>query len=110
MEAIASLQRCFATRSDVAAVYLFGSVARGDDTPRSDVDVGLFFGSFARDDLQRLEELEDIRADLETMLARTVDVIAVDRASPDFLHRMLRDGIVAAPLWHCESACPTRVL
>ncbi|MCA8969355.1 MAG: nucleotidyltransferase domain-containing protein [Planctomycetes bacterium] len=93
---IACLQRYFETRSDVVAVYLFGSVARGVDTPKSDVDVGIFFGSFARDELQRLGDLEDIRADLETMLARTVDVIAVDRASPDFLHRMLRDGIVIA--------------
>jgi predicted nucleotidyltransferase len=30
-------------RRDVVAAYLFGSAARGEDTPRSDVDIAVLF-------------------------------------------------------------------
>jgi predicted nucleotidyltransferase len=72
------------------AAYLFGSVARGEARPDSDVDVGVLFEAAVPPTLDapqfRLE------AELERRLGRRVQVIALNRASADLVHRVLRDG------------------
>jgi len=75
---------------DVVAAYLFGSVARGAARPDSDVDVAVLHrgradGSLASTPL-RLEER------LERVLGRTVQVVSLNSAPADFVHRVLRDG------------------
>jgi predicted nucleotidyltransferase len=72
------------------AVYLFGSVARGDAGPDSDVDVGILFAAAppATLDAPRFA----IEGEVERRLGRPVQVVALNRASPDLVHRVLRDG------------------
>jgi len=91
---VTTLQRYFGRRSDVAAAYLFGSVARDTAGARSDVDVGVLLPGVPRRDLRQYEEIEGIRADLVEVIGREVDVVLLNGASPDLLHRILRDGIV----------------
>jgi hypothetical protein len=72
------------------AVYLFGSVARGDAGPDSDVDVGILFATEPPATLGAPQFA--IEAALERLLGRTVQVVALNRASADLVHRVLRDG------------------
>lgn len=89
---VASLSRHFALASSTAvAAYLFGSVARETATRESDVDVAVLFGGAARPDPLAALVLE---GDLERLLRRPVQVVALDTAPPDLVHRVLRDGVI----------------
>jgi hypothetical protein len=72
------------------AAYLFGSVARGEAGPGSDVDVGVLFAAEPPATLDSPHFA--IEVDLERLLGRPVQVIALNRASADLVHRVLRDG------------------
>jgi predicted nucleotidyltransferase len=73
-----------------AAVYLFGSTARGTARPGSDVDVGVLF---EQDPPRTLDTAGfDIEADLERRLKRPAQVVILNWAPPDLVHRVLRDG------------------
>jgi hypothetical protein len=72
------------------AVYLFGSVARGEATADSDVDVGILF---AVDPPATLDTPQlALEGQLERLLRVPVQAIALNRASADLVHRVLRDG------------------
>lgn len=71
-------------------MYLFGSVARGEARDSSDVDVGILFASEPPATLDAPQFA--IESDLERSLGRRVQVLALNRASADLVHRVLRDG------------------
>jgi predicted nucleotidyltransferase len=88
---MARLRRFFDDRpGDVAAVYLFGSVARGTATAASDVDVGVLLATEPAGDLAGL--LLGVEADLEKTLQRDVQIVVLNTAPCDLVHRVLRDG------------------
>jgi uncharacterized protein len=73
-----------------AAVYLFGSQARGTARERSDVDVGVLF---EEDPPHALDDAADrLDAELESLLRKEVDVVTLNHASPDLAFRVIRDG------------------
>lgn len=77
----------------LVCAYLFGSVARGDDGPGSDVDVAALF----REDPPRT--LAWLHLDLADRLTgalggRRVDLVVLNRAPVDLVHRVLRDGVL----------------
>lgn len=77
---------------DAVAAYVFGSVARGEAGATSDVDVGVLLD---RDPPRTLGGLcLDVQADLERALGRPVDLVVLNRAPVDLVHRVLRDGVV----------------
>jgi predicted nucleotidyltransferase len=75
---------------EVVCAYLFGSFARGEAGPQSDVDVGVLFEKLpaSRLDAGPL----DLEADLERALGRTVQLVVLNSAPADLVHRVLRDG------------------
>ena len=79
---------------EVIAAYVFGSVGRGDSRESSDVDVGVLRprGAAAGAPFDRLPL--DLEGELERVLGREVQVVALEGAPPDLLHRVLRDGAV----------------
>ncbi len=88
------LERFFAGREneEPTAVYLFGSVARGDERPGSDVDVGVLF---RRDPPPTLEGLPlRLEGELERLLGRAVQVVTLNAAPVDLRARVLRDGVL----------------
>ena len=77
----------------VAAVYLFGSVARGESRAGSDLDVAVLLepaperGAF--------ESLRlGLRAELESELGQEIDFVVLNHAPPDLTHRVLRDSVL----------------
>lgn len=78
--------------AQVAAVYVFGSVARGTASPASDVDLGVLLTQAPASTLEG--RLLDYEADLERQLGVPVQVVIVNDAPPDLAHRVLRDGVV----------------
>jgi predicted nucleotidyltransferase len=90
---IDALRTVLATAPCVAA-WLFGSRARGEARADSDVDVAVLFG---RPRPTRLEELPvALLAELERAVGREVDLVILDGADPDLIHRVLRDGVLLA--------------
>lgn len=73
----------------LVAAYLFGSQARGTASAASDVDVALLLTSAPKtlDDLQL-----DVAADLAQQLGVPIDIVVLNHAPSDLIHRVLRDG------------------
>jgi len=80
----------FRSRADIAAVYLFGSTARGTARADSDVDVAVLFHSPPPRTLggPRLS----IEGELERTLGAPVDLVVLNDAPVDLRIRVLRDG------------------
>ena len=76
-------------RLGVEHLYLFGSIARGDATADSDID--LFF-DYEKGKLG-LFELMDVKAFASSILGRTTDIM-----TRDSLHKTLRQSIEATAL------------
>ena len=74
----------------VVAVYLFGSVARGDDDGSSDVDVAVLFNQPPNATL--IGGRLSLEGELERRLRQPVDLVVLNHASADLVHRVLRDG------------------
>lgn len=74
------------------AAYLFGSVARGEARPDSDVDVAVLFPSPPPQTLAGQPFL--VASELESILGRRVDVVVLNTAPVDLVHRVLRDGVL----------------
>lgn len=73
-------------RYGIAELSVFGSVARGDDRPDSDVD--LLYVS-ASDSKNSLWELWDLRDELAQLLGRKVDLVPKNS-----LHWVIRDQVL----------------
>lgn len=86
------LESYFAGRPDIVAAILFGSVARGQARPESDIDLGVLLTHEA---VKRGIARSRLIADVMGVLQRNdVDVVILNRASPLLLHRVIRDGHV----------------
>ncbi len=77
----------------VVLAYLFGSQARQEAGPLSDVDVAVLFG----DDVPRARWSDgqiDLMGDLGSLFQRSdVDVVVLNRATPLLAHRVVYDGV-----------------
>jgi len=71
----------------VVAAWLFGSVARGTATPRSDVDVAILSRS-----VRSTVELLDLQVNLTSTVGAEVQIVELETAPTDLVHRVLRDG------------------
>jgi len=79
-------------RPEVLEAYLFGSFARGEAGPTSDIDVAIFLDD-ALDASARGLLVAELTAELMRALgSNAVDVAALNGAAPLLYHRVLRDG------------------
>ena len=72
------------------AVCLFGSVARSEARADSDIDVGILFEAESPPTLEAPQFA--LEGALERLLRAPVQVVALNRAPADLVHRVLRDG------------------
>jgi predicted nucleotidyltransferase len=82
-----------AARPEILEAYLFGSCARDDSQPHSDLDVAVFLDEATADDGSfgyRAALTASLMSGLGT---NAVDVVILNHAPPLLYHRVLRDGI-----------------
>lgn len=93
-ERIQPLVDRIATMDDVVAFYLFGSAARNDLQPLSDID----FAVLLSDSLTR-ERIEELRFSLtglitETLATEEFDLVILNTAPIRFSHAVFREGLL----------------
>lgn len=74
----------------ITTAWLFGSVARGDARPESDVDVAVLLDSAPERRLT--DERFALEARIEQATGRRAQVVVLDDAPVDLVHCVLRDG------------------
>lgn len=90
---VARLSGALEPRAEILEAYLFGSRARGQARPDSDIDVAVYI------DEERAEDGDwGYRAELATALMAAlgvddVDIVVLNRAPVLLYHRVLRDGV-----------------
>ncbi|CAN5318248.1 hypothetical protein BH18GEM1_BH18GEM1_21300 [soil metagenome] len=90
-DVVTRLREYFALpRPGLVAVYLYGSLAREEGRPDSDVDLGLLYETEPK--LSVSGPAAVVEGELEDLLGRTVQVVILNAAPPDLIHRVLRDG------------------
>jgi predicted nucleotidyltransferase len=72
----------------ILAAYLFGSTARGTARGHSDIDVAVLLAETPH----TLGERFGLESRLEERLRRILQVVILNGAPPDLVHRILRDG------------------
>lgn len=70
---------------------MFGSHARGEAKPSSDVDIGIWL---ERAPTTFNEHPFELAADLEQELGLPVDLVVPNTAPSDLVHRVLSDGVL----------------
>ncbi len=87
----ARLSRALATApAEVVCAYLFGSVARGTERAGSDLDLGVLLAGPAVPTLEG--RLLGYEATLEQVIGRRVQLVILNDAPVDLVHRVFRDG------------------
>jgi predicted nucleotidyltransferase len=93
MKALEQLNRhrdnllALASRHHATRIRIFGSVARGEDKPDSDIDLLVDFAPEAS-----LLDLVGLQQDAEALLGRQVDVVTPEGVSPFLRERILADA------------------
>lgn len=89
LDEIRSIARPIARRYDIAALYLFGSYARGEATPHSDLDFHVDRGG-----MRDLLELGGLYSDLEAGFDKKLDVLTTQMLPPAFLNAIRREEVL----------------
>jgi len=91
VELLDRVREFFSTHgAGIAAAYVFGSVGRAEARADSDLDVGVLL---ATDPPRTLEGLQlDLADALAGAVGRRVDLVVLNHAPADLVHRVLRDG------------------
>lgn len=85
---IASLAAYCTKKTEVLAVYLFGSQARGDFRESSDIDLGFLFS-----ESPSLDDHAKILTDLQSLLASDkIDIAILNDASPQLKFDAVSEG------------------
>lgn len=78
-------------KHDVIHAGIFGSFARGDQTPQSDIDILIEFDPAKR---KSLFDLSALAIELEDALGREVDLVTYQALNPRIRDRALADEVV----------------
>ena len=89
---IPSLTAHLSAQPDVVVSYLFGSVARGQTTPQSDVDIAVLLDP-GLDDRTLLERQLALIGALEPYSDRDLQLVLLNHATPLLAYQVLRDGV-----------------
>jgi predicted nucleotidyltransferase len=80
------------TQPDVAAAYLFGSMATGKSNPQSDVDIAILLTRISRDPMEAVERHLDLIASVASFSDRETDVVILNEGDVLFRRQVLAYG------------------
>ena len=87
----AQLRDHFSTQTQgIFAAYLFGSFGRATAGPASDIDVAILGSGHSPSNID--SPALALENDLERLIGRSVQVVVLNSAPVDLVHRVLRDG------------------
>ncbi len=89
LDEIRSIASPIAARHGVGALYLFGSYARGEATPISDLDFRIEKGS-----IRTLYQLTGFEMEMEAGFDKKLDVLTTQMLSEQFLHSIQPEEIL----------------
>ena len=89
IEEIRAIAAPIAQRHGVNALYLFGSYARGEATPASDMDFRI-----EKEHRFSLFQLAALQLDLETSFRKPLDVLTTQMLSPQFLRSIQAEEVL----------------
>lgn len=72
---------------DIWALYVYGSFARGDEWPDSDMDIGVLLPPG-----EQIPNLLSAMAEVSGTIKRDVDLVDLRRAGADLVHEVLKSG------------------
>lgn len=87
-----ALSAVLATEPDLVAAWLYGSRARGEERPGSDVDVAVLLTDAPPVSFAGLRL--DLEGRLEAAVGLPTQLLIANRAPADLVHRVLRDGVL----------------
>jgi predicted nucleotidyltransferase len=88
-----TLRAVLARRAErVTCAYLFGSAARAQARAGSDLDIAVLLREPPPATVEGLAF--EIGGEIERATGTPVDIVVLNRASPDLVHRVLRDGVL----------------
>ena len=100
---IATVRQYFSRRArNVVTACVFGSVGKGLSGLSSDVDIAVLYALAPTPAVSG--PTSSMQAELEALLGRPVDLIVLNRAPIDLVHRVLRDGEIV-----CETDRRARI-
>jgi predicted nucleotidyltransferase len=88
----AGLIEYFKTQPDIAAAYLFGSMATGKSNPQSDVDIAILLTSIRRDPAGALDRHLDLIVSVTSFADREADVAILNNGDVLFRRQVLAYG------------------
>ena len=89
-ELIEKLSAYFNTKSEIIAVYLFGSYAKGKEHRSSDVDIGLLFNT--RDPALIKKKMDLVMVDLSRILRKDIHPVILNLAGEELLRQVFLKG------------------
>jgi hypothetical protein len=87
MERLEAIRRVLESRGDVRLAYVFGSAARGEARPSSDVDVAALFETSPE-----AGDLDSLATELQTAAGRRVDLVVLNTAPPLLAREIVKTG------------------
>ena len=93
-ERLSDLCAALETDSAIAAVYLFGSHARGASTPLSDIDIAILFHSAIDESRYFALRLEYISRAMGILRTDKVDIVILNRAPLHLAYKILSGGVL----------------
>jgi hypothetical protein len=88
-----SMATYLAQQPSIVVAYVFGSVARGDATHLSDVDIGILLEP-GIDAQGSIERQLDLMVALDTFASQEVQVTILNRAPPILTYQVIREGVL----------------
>ena len=79
------------TQPDIDAAYIFGSEARGQALPWSDVDIAVLFKP-GSDDASLMARQLELMGELQDFTSREVQVVILNHAPPQLAYEVVRHG------------------
>lgn len=89
LDEIKAIATPIARRHGVASLYLFGSYARGEATPSSDIDFRIEKG-----DVRSLLQLASLQLDLEEGFGKDLDVLTTQMLTQSFLNSIRPEEVL----------------